>query len=155
MSKITGQTAWLLRRLRAFKVQADLDRLFLYNTIQAARIAMDTEEAPRKHPAVEERAKFALHELRNIPIMLALPGQKRFQISGNDAVERILLGIARPVDIFECHRDVCACKRQRIRQLAKTMTCMVRPSRIPAGSRLKSRVCLEFSDFWGVQRVQF
>jgi len=30
MSKITGQTAWLLRRLRAFKVQADLDRLFLY-----------------------------------------------------------------------------------------------------------------------------
>src|SRR5439155_23562098 len=26
---ITGQTAWLLRRLRAFKVQADLDRLFL------------------------------------------------------------------------------------------------------------------------------
>jgi len=32
MSKITGQTAWLLRRLRAFKVQADLDRLFLYNS---------------------------------------------------------------------------------------------------------------------------
>src|SRR6267142_338771 len=29
-TKITGQTAWLLRRLRAFKVQADLDRLFLY-----------------------------------------------------------------------------------------------------------------------------
>jgi len=29
---ITGQTAWLLRRLLAFKVQADLDRLFLYYT---------------------------------------------------------------------------------------------------------------------------
>ena len=27
--KITGQTAWLLRHLRSFKVQADLDRLFL------------------------------------------------------------------------------------------------------------------------------
>jgi hypothetical protein len=26
---MTGQTAWLLRPLRAFKVQADLDRLFL------------------------------------------------------------------------------------------------------------------------------
>ena len=40
MSKITGQTAWLLRRLRAFKVQADLDRLFLYYTLTGSAFGM-------------------------------------------------------------------------------------------------------------------
>ena len=73
-----------------------------------------------------------LHELRDVPIMLALLREERFQISGNDAVERILFGIARPVDVFKSHRDVRACKHRCIRPLTRTMTYIARRTRIPA-----------------------
>ena len=47
MSKITGQTAWLLRRLRAFKVQADFDRLFLYIPLHCATKSVVAGFSPR------------------------------------------------------------------------------------------------------------
>jgi hypothetical protein len=65
---------------------------------------MDTDETPRKHATIQEGTKFALHKLRDVSIMLVLLCQERVQISGNDAVERILFRIAGPVDVS--HRDV-------------------------------------------------
>ena len=41
--------------------------------------------------------------------------------------------------------SIWPCKRRRTRQLAKTMTCMVRPPGIPAGSRLKAAFVWDFS----------
>jgi len=102
------------------------------DAIQAACIAMNANKAPPEHTAVQEGTKFALHELRDVPIMLALLREERFQISGNDAVERILFGIARPVDVFKSHRDVRACKHRCIRPLTRTMTYIARRTRIPA-----------------------
>ena len=80
---------------------------------------MDTDEAPRKHSTIYEGTEFALHELRDISIMLALLRKEALQVSGNNAVERILFGIARPVDGFKSHRDITECKRLRIRQLIR------------------------------------
>jgi hypothetical protein len=75
---------------------------------------MDTDEAPRKDATVQEGTKFALHELGDTSIMLALLRKECFQISGNRAVERILFWIARPVDVLKSHRDVRECRRLRI-----------------------------------------
>ena len=47
--------------------------------------------------------------------MLALLRKEVLQVSSNDAVERILFGIARPVDVFKSHRDITECKGLRIR----------------------------------------
>jgi hypothetical protein len=74
---------------------------------------MDTDEAPRKH-STYEGTKLALHELWDISITLALLRKEGFQVSGNDAVDRILFRIARPVDVFKSHRDVRECTRLRI-----------------------------------------
>ena len=54
--------------------------------IQTACTAMDTNEPPRQDAAIEERAKFALHKIRNVPVALALPGKKGFQMAGDDLV---------------------------------------------------------------------
>ena len=45
-----------------------------------------------------ERAKLALDELRYIPVLLALAGQK--QMSGHNSVKRALFRIPRPIDVF-------------------------------------------------------
>jgi len=109
------------------------------DAIQAACIAMNANKAPPEHTAVQEGTKFALHELRDVPIMLALLREERFQISGNDAVERILFGIARPVDVFKSHRD--ANKDNDLHCAADENS---------GGSRLTNRICPGFSDFYGI-----
>jgi hypothetical protein len=56
------------------------------HAIQTACTAMDAKETPRQYSAVEERTKFAFHKLRNVPIALALPGEKGFQMSGDHLI---------------------------------------------------------------------
>lgn len=47
---------------------------------------------------------------RHIPITLTLPGQERFQMSGNHSIQRIFFGIAGPVYVLDCHEDIAECK---------------------------------------------
>src|SRR5439155_19234408 len=71
------------------------------DAIQAACIAMNANKAPPEHTAVQQGTKFALHELRDAPTMLALLREERVQISGNDAGGRMRVGIARRVYCFK------------------------------------------------------
>ena len=76
---------------------------------------MHTDKTSRKNATFDERAKLALHKCRHIAVMLALTGEERFEMSGNDSTQRIFFGIARPVDVLDCHGDMAVCKPQRIR----------------------------------------
>ena len=68
----------------------------------------------RQNTASEEVPKFAFYELRNIPVPFTLAGQECFQMSGNNSVDRILFGIARPVDLLATHEHMAECKPARI-----------------------------------------
>lgn len=76
---------------------------------------MHTDKTSRQNATFDERAKLALDKCRDIAAMLALAGKERFEMSGDDSVQRIFFGIARPVDVLECHGDIAECKLQRIR----------------------------------------
>ena len=76
---------------------------------------MDAKKAPRQDTAIEELAKLRLHKGRYMAIPFALPGQERFQMSGDDAIKRILFGIARSVDLLDGHEDIGQCTRLDIR----------------------------------------
>jgi hypothetical protein len=71
---------------------------------------MNPDKTSRKNAAIDKRAKLALDKRRHIPVPLALPCEKRFQVSGNDAIEWIFFRIARPVDLVKSHRDIAECK---------------------------------------------
>ena len=58
-------------------------------TIQTACSAMHTDETSRKDPTIQEGTELTLDEFRYIPVSLALPGKKSFQMSGNDTIEGI------------------------------------------------------------------
>jgi hypothetical protein len=48
-------------------------------------------------------------------VPLVLSGQERFQISGDNFIERTLFRIARPVYDADGHEGIAVCNRQRIR----------------------------------------
>src|SRR5213594_3591136 len=56
------------------------------HAIQTACAAVNANETPCQHATVQERAEFALHKVRDVPIALALPGEKRFQMAGDHLV---------------------------------------------------------------------
>jgi len=58
-------------------------------TIQTACSAMHTDETSRKDPTIQEGTELTFDEFRHIPVTLALPGKKSFQMSGNDTIEGI------------------------------------------------------------------
>jgi hypothetical protein len=76
------------------------------HAIQTACAAMDANETSRQNSAVQERTEFRFNKTRNVPVALALPGEKRFQISTDQLVQRILFGIARPVSAVEGHNTI-------------------------------------------------
>src|SRR5437667_7259854 len=53
-------------------------------------------------------------EFRRIPVTFALPRKESFQMSGNDTIEGIFFGIARPVDVLGSHEAISGCKLQCI-----------------------------------------
>ena len=55
-----------------------------------------------------------LDKARHIPVLLALPHEKRFQVSGNDSIEWVLFRIAGPVDGGGGHAGIAECKPLRI-----------------------------------------
>ena len=58
---------------------------------------MDAKKAVGKHPAFQEAAECAFDESWNVPVARALAGKECFQLSGDDAIERIFFGIAGPI----------------------------------------------------------
>src|SRR5262245_50338893 len=74
---------------------------------------MDTQKAPCQDTTIEELAKLTFHKPRNVPVGFTLPGQKGFQVAGDDSIHRILFGIARPVSGVGNHESIAGCKRRR------------------------------------------
>ena len=73
------------------------------------------DRPPHQHTAVEERTKFKFGKRRHMLVALALPGEERFQISGDNSIERTLFRIARPVYGVDGHGRIAVCNRRRIR----------------------------------------
>ena len=67
---------------------------------------MDANKATGKDPAIQIRAELALDKAGNVPIPFALSREKRFEMSGDDSIERAFFGIARPVDGIDCHEGI-------------------------------------------------
>jgi len=84
------------------------------HTIHTACIAMHTDKTSRKDTTIQECAKLTFHESRRIPVTFALPRKESFQMSGNDTIEGIFFGIARPVDVLGSHEAISGCKLQCI-----------------------------------------
>jgi len=59
-----------------------------------------------KHPALQELPKFALHKRRDLPVPLALSGEERLQMSGDNSIERVLFRIAGPIGDVESHEGI-------------------------------------------------
>ena len=51
-----------------------------------------------------------LDEDRHMAIPLTLASEERLQMSGDDTVERILFGIARPIGLLDRHENIGECK---------------------------------------------
>ena len=58
---------------------------------------VEAKKAARQNTAFEHAAEFAFDEFRHVPALFFLPGQKRFEILLEHAVDKRLLGIARAV----------------------------------------------------------
>jgi hypothetical protein len=58
---------------------------------------LKAKKTARQYAAFEHASKFALHKLRHIPAFLFLPGQKRFEILLQYAVDERVLRLARAV----------------------------------------------------------
>jgi len=67
---------------------------------------MHTKKTSAKNSTLYECAEFALDELWHIPVALALSGEKRFQMSGDDSIERVVFQIARPVRGIGSHEGI-------------------------------------------------
>jgi hypothetical protein len=65
--------------------------------VQSARIAVDAKKAVGKHPAFQEGAEFTFDKSWNVPIAGTLVGKECFQLSGDEAMQRIVFGIAGPI----------------------------------------------------------
>ena len=51
----------------------------------------------------------------SVPIPFALSGEKRFQISGDDSIQRVFFRISRPVDGIDSNEGIAECKPLPIR----------------------------------------
>ena len=81
--------------------------------VQSAVIAVETNKTPHEYATVDKRTKFALDERRHMLVPLALSGEERFQMSGDNFIERALFGIAGPVSGVDSHAGGNECNLPR------------------------------------------
>jgi hypothetical protein len=67
---------------------------------------MDPQEAPRQNTTIERFTKLGFYKVRDMAVPFALPGKERFQVPGDDCIERIVFRIARPVRGVDSHEGV-------------------------------------------------
>ena len=67
---------------------------------------MDAKKTASQDPAFEELAKLGLDKTRDVAIAFTLTRKERFQMSGDDSIERIVFRIARPVHGVDSHEGV-------------------------------------------------
>ena len=56
-----------------------------------------------------------LDKAGNVPIPFTLSGQERFQMSGDDSIQRVFFRVSRPVDGMGGHEGIAECKPLPIR----------------------------------------
>ena len=62
-----------------------------------AKSATKPEEPSLQNSTIQKRTEFPLHELRDWPVTLLLPGEESFEFFGDDAVQHAFFRMARSV----------------------------------------------------------
>ena len=67
-----------------------------------AGLATKAEKSSRQNSAVKKRTEFPLDELRDRAVTFPLPGEERFQLFGDDAVQHAFFRMTRNVLYRAC-----------------------------------------------------
>ena len=87
----------------------------MLHTVHATRYVTPLREGGSL-PAIVEADDFGLYVVkfrRHLPVPLALSGEERFQMSGDNFIERALFGIAGPVSGVDSHAGGNECNLPR------------------------------------------